>query len=394
MRVAITGMSAWSCYGHGVDPFLAAVRAGERGLREVDRFDTDDPWFKTRRAFLADLGRDTLGQEAWRRAVETAVEVAARLPPHPGVVAVFNGTTHGSNGPLAYMREPDPTLLSSSAAETARRIAQRIGARGPNVTLNTACSSGLNAIGQAAELVADGLADAAIAGGNDAVSYLTFLGFNSLGALTHDGCRPLDAERDGLSLGDGAAYLLLERPEAAAARGAPILGYVTGYASAGEGHHPPAPDPAGPGALRVRPRPRQGRAQDGRPADLAWVCAHGTGTHANDGAELTAIDTIAARHGARPEVRALKSWLGHTLGAAGALEAVLALGLAHRRYSAPTWGLREPAVPTEYLRLPTEGRRLERVPALLLCNAFGFGGSVAALCLRPSPAEPEQGDDP
>jgi len=394
--IAITGVGAWSCFGRGTEPILRALAHGRRGLGPLTRFDTDDPWLRTTVGMCAPGWRPGTGRaaNAWSHALAEAEAAAATAATQAGLdsapysasrVAVLGGTTHGSGGPLDYLRAartgaPDPELLAWTAAELTRRVARVVGARGPSLALNTACSSGANAIGQAARLLSSGAIDCAVAGGADLVSLVTYLGFNSLAALSRTGCRPLDIDRDGLSLGDGAAFLVLEREADADRRGTRSLGYLTGYACAGEGFHPTAPDPEGRGARHVM---RAALAGDGRPSELALVCAHGTGTPANDAAEVAAIGAVATEVDAPGPVRvfSLKATLGHTLGAAGALEAAVTLTAMRRGLVPGTPGLERPVEHEDRLRLDATPTRGE-TPRLALCNSFGFGGSVAALCLR------------
>jgi 3-oxoacyl-[acyl-carrier-protein] synthase II len=305
-------------------------------------------------------------------------------------IGIANGTSQSGNpGILTYLEQkvagelPDPTLLEESAMWVARCIAMRTNARGPNFTLHTACSSGLNSIGQMAGLLRTHRLDCALAGGADTFSFLSFAGFSSLRAIARDGCRPFDVDRDGMSLGDGAAYCVLERETDARRRGARVLAYVTGYASAGEGHHPTAPDPNGRGALQVMTKSLE---QDGAPEDLAFVSAHGTGTPANDSAELHAVQEMVRRFAITRRVRvaAIKSQIGHTLGAAGAHQIVAAIACQARRLIPGTIGLRQPLAHQPPLEFPTEP--LTDDAPLVLCNSFGFAGSCAALCLRPAPA--------
>ncbi len=394
MRIAVTGMSAWSCFGRGPDALLAALAAGRRGLGEQQR-EPGDRWMRTSLAMTAgDLPAD---EDPWEAAVHVAVQTAADAFAMAGVagcapsrLAVANGTTQGSDAFAAFLRarieggRANPSSLAEGAFGPARRIAGRLGARGPVLTISTACSSGLNAIGQAARLLESRRVDCAVAGGVDLLSFLTWIGFNSLRALSPGGCRPLDEGRDGMSLGDGAAYVVLERLEDAERRGAPIRGVLTGYGCGADGFHATAPDPEGAGAIRVM---RAALSSDASPADLTLVSAHGTGTPANDAAEVAAIQIVAdeLRAPGPVHVVALKSQLGHTLGAAGALEVVAALCCLERRLVPGTAGLSRPLAHRPPLVLPSAPAPLAAAAPLALCNSFGFGGAVAALALRGCP---------
>ena len=402
-------MSAWTCFGRGVDPLVAAIAAGHRELRPLVGIDVSDRWFTAKMAMQIDppaaIERPLDGRtrdiyaNRWPAAlaVETAFDaVVAAGRPHrghaPGRVAVCSGTSHGSNhGLLEHLAQahagarPAPALLADTPAIIALEIAAELGICGPTLTFNTACSAGLNAIGQAFLLVRDGRADCAIAGGHDAFSYLSFAGFTSLRALDPVGCRPFDRARAGLSLGDGAAYVVLEREDLARRRGAPVLATIGGYGCTGEGFHATAPDPEGHGVLRAM---QAALADDRAPHELAMVSAHGTGTPANDAAEVHAIERLVEQLSPRERVAvfSLKSQTGHSLGAAGAVQAVAAIACMRAGLVPGTIGLQDPLPHGPQITLPSAPTRA-RV-ALALCNALGFAGSVASLSLRHSQGAP------
>jgi 3-oxoacyl-[acyl-carrier-protein] synthase II len=399
-RVVITGIAAWTCFGRGIGPLVAAMREGRRGDRPVqDMMFAGHPFFPSHRA----MGVTPEPEGAWEGtdrtthwpialATETALDAAraARLgeEAYPRRrVGVVNGTSHGSNhGLLEYLRQarepgvtPDAALVHRWGSWVARALAARLDARGVNLTINTACSSSLNAVGLAMRLLRSGRLDCVIAGGNDTFSLLSYAGFSSLRAVDPAGTRPFDVARQGMTLGDGAAYCVLEREGDARRRGAPALAAVTGYASAGEGHHATAPDPEGRGAAHVMSLVL---AEDGNPRDLAFVSAHGTGTPANDGAEALALAAVARRLDLPGPilVSSLKSQVGHTLGSAGAVQIVATVAAMGEGFVPGTIGLLTPlphAPPLSFPRAPVRCA----VP-LALCNSFGFGGSTASLCLR------------
>lgn len=399
-RIVITGLGLWTCFGRGTEPLLSAMRRGDRGFRPVRGMLFDDhPFFPTKMAMQIEPEPPSMWDNARRAvdwpstlAVETALDAyeAAEIP--AGMydkrrVGVLNGTSHGANhGLLEFVRQrvvegrvPDASLVARSASWVGRSIAARINARGVNLTINTACSSGLNAFGLAARLLRSHRIDCALAGGNDTFSLLSFAGFSSLRAIDPNGCQPFDVQRQGMSLGDGAAYCVLERESEARSRGARILAAITGYRSAGDGHHATAPDPEGKGAMEVM---SSALAEDGHAEDLALVSAHGTGTPANDSAELRAISSVVEAF-AIPgpiHVSSIKSQVGHTLGAAGAIQVIAAILCMHDRLVPGTIGLRTPLSHTPPLNLPKEPQAGD-IP-LALCNSLGFGGSVASLCLR------------
>lgn len=403
VRAAVTGMGIWSCFGSGVEPLLAALRSGQRGWRPVEGMGAADAWLATDHAMQAvkEEHSDRLSTEEHPWPLQMALSTALAAVKDAGLervgrclgpyraerVAVCNGTTHGADhGIVTYLRQrvetgtASPQLLAHATGWVARQIAQETGAAGPNLTLDTACSAGLNAIGQASKLLQSGRADVVIAGGHDVFSYLNFVGFNSLKALDPQGCRPFSLDRQGLSLGDGAGYVVLEPEAQARARGAQIFGVITGYGNGGEGYHPTSPDPEGHGAFRAMQQAL--RAEDIHA--LRYISAHGTGTPANDGAELSAIQRLLEQRAVQGPVyiSSLKRQLGHTLGGAGAMQVVVSLACMSRGLIPGNPGLTNPIPhPPSMVCLAEPLQSASPIP-LTLCNSFGFGGSVASLCLR------------
>lgn len=263
--------------------------------------------------------------------------------------------------------DPATVLWPQLPHQPTDRVREGLGLATPGWTVSTACTSGAVALGRAASLVASGLAPRALAVGVDVISPLTWYGFGSLGLQARGRCLPFDRGRNGLNLGEGAAALLLERPEDAHARGATIYGYVTGYGNATDAYHMSTPEPAGAGAERAI---RQALASG---APVGWVNAHGTGTINNDAIEARMLARVLPGL----PVTANKGALGHTLGAAGTLEAVVTL-LGLLRGEIP------PSVP---LPDPEPGLDLVQQPRPLPCRAalsvnLAFGGSNTALRLE------------
>jgi 3-oxoacyl-[acyl-carrier-protein] synthase II len=242
----------------------------------------------------------------------------------------------------------------------------------------TACSAGAMAIGCALDLVRRGRAQVALAGGAEPLSTLTLYGFQALRALSPEPCRPFDADRRGLSLGEGAAILVLEELGAARARGATILAELAGFGATADGHHMTAPAPDGEGAARAT---LAALADAGlAPTEIDYVNAHGTGTPHNDPAEAAALRRVFAGRTERLPVSSTKSQLGHTLAAAGALEAaatVLALGAG---FVPATVTLLRPDPACELDHVAGSPRRAQLRAAL--SSSFGFGGNNAVLALR------------
>ena len=257
-------------------------------------------------------------------------------------------------------------------------ICLEYGLRGPRSTVVTACSSSATSVGYAADLIRYGQADFMLAGGSDAMCQLTFAGFNSLRALDEGPCRPFDAQRKGISLGEGAALLVLEEAEHALARKARIYGEFAGYGISCDAHHMTAPDSKGEGAVRAM---ASALADAGlSPEAVDYVNAHGTGTQYNDLVETLAIKTVFGERAYHLPVSSTKSMVGHCLGAAGGIEAAATALAIHYQTAPPTihYEHRDPQCDLDYV--PNQSRRQKIKVAL--SNSFAFGGNNTALVIR------------
>jgi 3-oxoacyl-[acyl-carrier-protein] synthase II len=269
-----------------------------------------------------------------------------------------------------------PMVMLNAAAGA---VSMRWGLRGPCETIATACATGTHAIGNAARWIAAGRADVVVAGGAEAcLTGVGVAGFTNMRALSPSGfSRPFDADRDGFCASEGAGVLVLEEAGRAAARGAFAYMEVAGAASTADAHHLTAPAPDGRGALTCM---RLALEDAGiSPADVTHVNAHGTSTALNDATEAHAIaELFGANH---PAVTSIKGVTGHSLGAAGAIEAVaVALSYAHRSIP-PTMGTTnvDPAFDVDVVLTPREW-----LPAAAISNSFGFGGHNGTLAFRPA----------
>ncbi len=248
----------------------------------------------------------------------------------------------------------------------------------PSQIIANACASGTNAIGHAFRLVRAGKYQRILCGGYDALSELVFVGFDALQASTADKIRPFDRNRTGLVLGEGAALFALEEMESAKQRGAQILAEVTGYGISTDNHHLTQPHPSG-----IGPRQAMERAlADARraPAEVDYINAHGTATAFNDATEGTAIAQI---FGDRVPVSSTKSMMGHSLGAAGAIEAAFCILALRGQFLPPNINYTE-ADPAWALNIVANTARDARVRCVL-SNSFGFGGTNASIILEAAP---------
>jgi len=253
-----------------------------------------------------------------------------------------------------------------------------VGIDAPITIVSTACASGTDAIGQAFQMIRAGRAEQVLAGGYDAIAELVHAGFDALQASTDEECRPFDRHRSGLVLGEGAAMLLLESEASAAKHGRQPVAELAGFGSAPDNHHLTQPNPDGSGPRRAMER---ALALAGQHIDeVDYVNAHGTGTSFNDASEGAALQALSPG----VPVSSTKGLMGHSLGAAGAIEAAICLAAMRGEFLPANAGLEEQD-PTLDIALVTQtvtGRR----PNLILSNSFGFGGSNACIAIRRFPA--------
>jgi 3-oxoacyl-[acyl-carrier-protein] synthase II len=251
---------------------------------------------------------------------------------------------------------------------------EAVGISAPCQVIANACASGTNAIGHAFECVRSGRYQRVLTGGYDAISELVFVGFDSLQAATPDKCRPFDAQRTGMVLGEGAAILALENLESARARGANILAEVVGYGLSTDNHHLTQPDPSGSGARSAMARALESAGLATSAID--YINAHGTATPFNDAAEGKAIAELFGR----VPVSSTKGMMGHSLGAAGAIEAVISLIALRDQFLPPNINFRG-ADPTLELDIVANAARPAELRTVL-SNSFGFGGTNASIILQ------------
>jgi 3-oxoacyl-[acyl-carrier-protein] synthase II len=384
-RVVVTGLGARTAFGRGVEAFWEGALSGRSAIREIRRFDTQR--FRARTAALID-GSEREEGGAERETVfarDAAEEALSARPPFGGPRAgIAVGTTLAGNRLLtdwlATRSAGTGRLSRSENGALARDLAARHGAKGPVSTVSVACASGAAAVGLAAQWIRNGDADMVLAGGADAIEPFVFSGFDALRALSPTAARPFDALRDGLTLGEGAGFLLLEEEAHAARRGATVLARLTGYGSASDAHHMTRPDPEGRGLVRAV---EAALREAGRTAsDVGFVSAHGTGTTYNDAMEEAALAHVLGPLARTVPVNGIKGAIGHTLGAAGALEAVLAVLVLTRQLVPPTAG--HAASRADSPLSVASGRPL--VPArpitAVLSTSAAFSGTTAALVLE------------
>jgi len=391
-RVAITGAGIVTSLGLGWAANALGFRSGRVAIGPVSLFDVSRQRVKvagevrlppapTREDQRLDRAARMLllaATEAWQQAGWTASE---NLP------LVLGTTSGGMSQGEAYYRQAIQTphdhrrqasrVVQYRAQQQALTLAERLGFRGPITIIANACASGANAVGHAWELIRRGHAERVFTGGYDALSQLVFAGFDSLQALSPTQCRPFDANRDGLALGEGAAMLTLETFDSARRRGAEILGEIVGYGAATDAHHLTQPHPEGDAALQSMTAACA--AAGIAPEQIGYVNAHGTGTPLNDSAEAAAINRCFGAAVGQVRVSSTKSSIGHLLGGAGAVETVICLMALREQWLPPTSTLNEV---DPLCRFPVVREPVDAKLDFALTNSFGFGGANATLILR------------
>jgi 3-oxoacyl-[acyl-carrier-protein] synthase II len=403
-RVVITGMGCISPLGHNVEATWHAIIDGQSGVGPITLFDASQ--HETR--FAAEVkGFDptsVLGRKEARRmdrytqfavmATHEALKDAhlAITDANRDRIGVFVGTGVGGIGTLmneveVYRekgpRRVSPFLVPMMLPDAAGgMIAITFGMRGPNLSLISACATGTNAIGEAAEVIRRGAADMMIAGGAEAgILPLAMAGFNVMGALStrnespQQASRPFDKDRDGFVAGEGAAVLVLESEAHAKARGANVYGEIIGYGVTNDAYHMSAPAENGAGAAACMRMALQ-QAQLG-PYDIDYLNAHGTSTPLNDKSETAAVKTVFGERAYDVPISSTKSMTGHLLGAAGALEAIFCVKTLLDAILPPTINYQtpDPQCDLDYVPNKRRSKQVRRV----MSNSFGFGGHNACL---------------
>ncbi|MFC1641188.1 beta-ketoacyl-[acyl-carrier-protein] synthase family protein [Myxococcota bacterium] len=393
--IVVTGLGAISALGPDVASLWRGLCAGQRGFRRIRGFDAGGCRVQlggeAPQPRLPDSGR-WLGLRRAHRTAAFALDAAAQALAQSGLsgsalgrTGLVLGTTGCSDdvlkGFLERVRRPGYERSSvRSLKDYAKRglvdsVAQALGVGGTRSVVNTACSSGLVAIVLAADWLRVGGCDAVIAGGSDHLTLHTLAGFCSLRAVDSEPCRPFDRRRRGMTLGEGAGILVLERLEDARARGAKPLGVLAGAGMTADAQHLTAPDALGLGAARAA-RAALNEAGIG-PEQIGFINAHGTATPHNDRAEVVGMRTILGARSLVCPLSTVKGHIGHCLGAAGAIEAVVTLLSLRYGWVPPTAGLEEP----EFEGMLDFVRRVPRrvSASYALSNSFGFGGNNASV---------------
>ncbi|MBI1964190.1 MAG: beta-ketoacyl-ACP synthase II [Candidatus Rokubacteria bacterium] len=406
-RVVVTGLGALTPLGNTVEEYWSALKEGRSGVGPITRFDATG--YPTRIAAEV-RGFDPLKyvdkKEARRldpylqyamacavMAVEDAGLDTGKMDGDRCGVLIGSGiggiTTLLETHKTLLEKGPDrvspffiPMMIVNMASGL---VSMRFGAKGPNSSVVTACATGNHTIGDAFKILQRGDADVMIAGGAEAIIVpLTIAGFCSMKAMSTRNdqparaSRPFDANRDGFVCGEGGGILVLEALEHAVRRDARIYAEVVGYGMTGDAHHMTAPDPAGDGAARAMAAALRDAGLP--PAAVGYINAHGTSTPYNDKFETLAIKRVFGEHARRLAVSSTKSMTGHLLGAAGGIEAIATVLALHHGLLPPTINYETPDPDCDLDYVPNQARKQDVEVAL--SNAFGFGGTNAALAFR------------
>jgi 3-oxoacyl-[acyl-carrier-protein] synthase II len=399
IRLAVTGLGIICSIGRNREEVWDSIAASRDGIGKLTRFpgetfptdlaaQVDEDLAESLPVSRRDLKRmsrtDLLAVIAASEAIAQANGGARRPIPLEGTVVSTGSSTGGLlEGEDYYFariargrdRAPASRVLQQPTSGPSDAVAKIFNLGGGVLSNATACASAGAAIGMAADLLRSGHVSAAVAGGSDALCRLTYSGFNVLQAVDSEPCSPFSADRKGITLGEGAAYLVIERMDDAVARGATVLAELCGYGATCDAHHPTAPHEDGRGAVAAMRRAIvEGNAL---PGDIDYINAHGTGTLLNDSAETKAI---VAAVGTEVPTSSSKSYFGHTLGAAGGVEAVVTVLALMNQVAPPTLRLTKPADDCVLDYVPHQPRPMAMRNAL--SNTFGFGGSNVSLMFR------------
>ena len=401
-RVAVTAVGIMSALGKNAGETLASLKTGRDCVKKVTQFDVSKTKCSTAgwipEEFLAGVAGESRATRRMNRASHMMIaamrEAMGQLPGGAAEfkpeLAVIGTTSGGMSFGEAFFRsyinggpkkERGRWLANYSPQKQVLDAFDSVGISAPCQIIANACASGSNAVGHAFQMVRSGKYNRVLCGGYDAISEMVFTGFDSLQASTAERIRPFDKDRTGLVLGEGAAVLALEAWDDAVARGANILAEVTGYGISTDNHHLTQPHPSGIGPLQAMTRALESAGR--RAEEVDYINAHGTATAFNDATEGVAITQLFGGEsggGRRVAVSSKKSMMGHALGAAGAIEAVISILALREQFLPPNINFREGEAGWNFDVVGNEAREAE--VGCVISNSFGFGGTNATIVLE------------
>ena len=390
-KVAVAGMGAVTPLGNSVGSTWAALIRGESGVAPITRFDAS----RYPVSFAAEVADAGNGPDLYSRLLASAADEALRNTDLAGIpprrIGVFMGSeairpdlTDLARSVLDNQWMSEEAVRAHLPMRAALQLAERLGARGPVVTLSTACTSSGQAVGEAILAIRRGEVDVAVAGGVDVLVHpLMVTGFARLGALStknhspSEACRPFDIDRDGFVLGEGCGLVVLVSSQVLNQVGEP-LGWLSGYGCSSNAWRITDSPPDGRGASAAI---QQALLDAGKtPEDVVYINAHGTGTLQNDISEARGIRAALGDAADRVAVSSTKSMTGHLVGACGVVETLISLMALRERLAPPTINLDNPDPDCPISHVPWTPKPLG--PGVALTNAFGFGGSNATIVVE------------
>ncbi len=406
-RVVVTGVGLVTPLGTGTEKTWDGLLNGRSGIGRITRFDASafgaqiaaevkdfdpDTWFDRKQAkhldhfvqygvAAADLAMQDSGLEITEEFAERVGVITGCGMGGLPTIEEYHGVVV-NRGPRRITPFFIPRVIPNMPSG---HISMRFGAKGPNLSLSTACAAGTHAVGEAFRHIMYGDCDAAIAGGTESVICpLAVGGFGSMKALSkrnddpEHASRPFDLERDGFIIAEGAGMIVLEELEAAQARGANIFAEMVGYGQSSDAYHIAAPPENGDGASRCMAMALRNAGMN--PEDIDYINAHGTSTPLNDRGETAAIKTVFGDHARKLAISSTKSMTGHMLGAAGGIEAAFTALALHHQSIPPTMNLETPDPACDLDYVPNTARDMNIRAAM--SNSFGFGGTNGVIIMK------------
>lgn len=387
-RIVVTGIGVITANANNKKEFLETLYTGRSGIKKISLFDTSENSFR----FMGEIpdfnspykGLDRVSQLALF-AARSAIEDSGEkwINNNKARTGVVIGTASGGITSheliMRKWKEKHPASIDEIDEvpfhAIAHRVAREYRCEGPVATITIACASGANAIGFASDLICSDQADIMIAGGSDTISQFTFSGFSILRTMARDVCRPFDKNRTGIVLGEGAGVLILEEYEMARQRGANIYAEILGYGFCNDAYHSTSPDPEGAGLARSIHHALCKASL--HPDEIDYVNAHGTGTQVNDAMESSAYKKVFGDCVCNIPISSIKPMIGHTLGAAGAIELIATILSLNNQFVPPTINFITPDPACNLDVVPNQSRSVHLRRALC-CNA-GFAGNNTAV---------------
>jgi len=399
-RVVITGLGVVTPIGTGVEKFWQAAVAGTNGIRPITCIDVKEYKTKTGGEVLDFVAQEYIPADRipfMGRSSQFAIAAAKMALADAGLdlakenpfrIGVCAGTTMGE--PQILDQGINLKYKASSGAAIPKglprqypcgvipaNIAREFGIKGPSVIIPTACAAGNYAIGYAMDLIRLGRIDTAIVGGSDPFSGIAFTGFNRLLATTPDICRPFDAKREGMAVSEGSGVMILESLEHAQKRNAPVCAELLGYGLGCDAFKMTIPDPEGGGGILALRKALKNAGIS--PDAVDYICAHGTGTGENDKSETVIAKEVFGKRACRVPMSSIKSMIGHTMGAASAIEAVACVLMIKNSTILPTINYQNPDPQCDLDYVPNTARRAEL--NTVVSNAYAFAGNTSAIVI-------------